>query len=47
VEEEFFQRFDVAFEKMKPEEKWTLSSGKIVEDELFKTREESVLLRGD
>jgi hypothetical protein len=36
VDEGFFQRFDAAFANMIPEEKWTLSTGKVVEDELFK-----------
>ncbi|KAI9284443.1 hypothetical protein BC943DRAFT_381098 [Umbelopsis sp. AD052] len=36
VNEDFFQRFEAAFQKMIPEEKWTLSIGKIVENELFK-----------
>jgi hypothetical protein len=36
MDEGFFQKFDAAFEKMIPEEKWTLSTGKVVEDEMFK-----------
>ena len=34
--EEFFQRFHAVFENMTPEEKCTLSTGKVVEDGLYK-----------
>jgi hypothetical protein len=36
MDERFFQRFDATFEKTFSEEKRTLSTGKVVEDEIFK-----------
>ncbi|KAG2175299.1 hypothetical protein INT44_007787, partial [Umbelopsis vinacea] len=36
ADEGFFEEFAAAFRKMSPEEKWTLSTGKVVEDELYK-----------
>ncbi|KAI9281397.1 hypothetical protein BC943DRAFT_329805 [Umbelopsis sp. AD052] len=36
ADEEFYERHIATFKKMTPEDKWTLSTGKVVEDELFK-----------